>query len=1185
MLCRLFGRSLIALVLVAPALFGQSQNATLGGQVTDKTGAVIPQASVTISAAERQLNSTISTDTEGRYAFPNLAPGSYTLNIEAKGFRTYVQRDIQLLANQSARVDASLDVGDASTKVEVTADAALLNYDNGSQQEGVPPQVINQLPLLVSSGTPRNAVQFLTFLPGVNTGTSPSAFNARINGGLKMGDEAIMDGVSMQEGTMSQSGMVAFFDFPTTPDMVSEVRVLTSSYEPEYGTTTGGEIIVTTRSGTDQFHAGGFEYFRNKVLNATSFTNERPEGDARPKDNENQFGGFVGGPVKLPFLPVVWGPKHRTYFFFDTEFLRSNGGTVRPLYSIPSVQERSGDFSDLGTPIYDPTTQTITNGVISRSPYPGNKIPLSQQSPLAQQWMQFLPAPTSPGPFNNFLGQPEPDSILSSTDLFLYKFDHYWGEKDHVYVTVWRQKNPVNEVCAFPPMLCNKSPANPEDAWVNRINWDHIFTPTFLSHFAVGYGNRNEGYGSVSGQDPNQLPKIPNAVAYNASPSAGFSGNGISNFYTWGNTQGIGALNKSTRPSYIANELLTWVHGAHTIKFGGEFRHLQEVFRNNNNQSGTLGFNAKSTGLPGIASGDPYASFYIGAVDNGSLNAYNVAKYGPEQRAYSLFAGDTWKWTPKLTLNYGLRWDRFSPTWETGDLSSFFSFRPNPGAGNLPGSLAFAGTKWGPPSFGSRYPEQAWNGAFAPRVGFAYQLDDKTVLRAGYGVFYTQAFYPGWGGGISLDGFNPSISFGNSLSGYQPAFYMDKGFPAYSTAADISATADNGKNGPTYRPEHANHLSYTQQWNLTVERKIGNSAVASVAYVANKGTHLPSAMQPLNFLNPSLLTSMGSTQLNTVFEPGQTSLYGVSVPYANWADTLNSVGTCSPTVAQAMVQYPQYCGGLTGTNENSGTSMYNSFQAKIEKQFATGFYLGANYTFARLETNAASTTQSGAAGYGGIGAVINPIQGSRNYTLSPDDIAHAFSLLAVYDLPFGNGKRWLNSSGWLSHLVGGWTLSSSIKLTSGMPLYFRDSTVCGVPSQFQAACIPGIKSDSGVLAQSWGSMDVNKPAYNASAFEPSSMFADGNYLGTGPRVSTVRGSPYRDTNISISKKVIVKERLTFEVRAETFNIFNNHYFTCDGQAFGDCIPFNNDPSDAAFGTWNGTVTQPRNVQLVGRITF
>jgi hypothetical protein len=1167
------------MLLFAAAAFGQSQNASLGGQVSDATGAFVPQATVTITSTERQLSSTVQSDSDGRFSFPSLLPGTYDLSVEAKGFKGYVQHNIQLLANQSARIDASLQVGDAATKIEVTADVAQLNFDNGAKQEGIAPDVINQLPLLVSAGTPRNAVQFITFLPGVNTGTSPQAFNARINGGLKMGDEAVMDGVSMQEGTMSQSGMVSFFDFPTTPDMVSEVRVLTSSYEPEYGTTTGGEIIVTTRSGTSEFHGAGFEYFRNKDLNALPFTNTRGPGDQRPKDNENEFGGAIGGPVKIPFLPFIWGSRHKTYFFHDEEYLRSLGGTSRPLLSIPSLQDRTGNFSDWSTPIYDPKTETITGGTISRTPYPGNVIPASQQSALAQQWMKFLPTPTSSGPFNNFLSQPVSDGILSNVDHFLYKIDHYWGDNDHVFATVWRQRTHPNQQCSLTVQLCTSSPAIPEDAYVSRLNWDHIFTPTLLSHFAYGYLNRNEGYGSVTGQDPSVLPHIPNAAAYNASPAANFGGNGVSNYAGWGNTQGLGYLNKSTRPSHIANELVTWVHGAHTIKMGGEFRHLQQVFRVNNNQSGTVGFSALSTGLPGVDSGNPFASLYIGAVDNGNLSVLNVNKYGAEQRAYSLHVGDTWKFNSRLTLNYGVRWDKFSPTFETSDRLAFFDFGPNPGAGNLPGRLVYAGSKWGDASAGTRYPETPFNAGIAPRIGLAYRLDDKTVIRAGYGMFYTQAFYPGWGAGMSLDGFNPQTSFGNSLGGYEPSFYLDNGFPAYNKAENITTTADNGTSGPTYRPKYANHLSYTQQWNLTVEHKFGNNSVASVAYVANKGTHLPSQTQPLNVLNPSLL-AMGS-KLNDIFQPGQASLDGVNAPYSNWAQTLDTVGSCKPTVAQALVQYPQFCGGLTGLNENEGTSMYNSFQASFQKQFSGGIYFSANYTYSRLTTDASSTTQA-TAGYGGIGSVINPYQGSRNKAISTDDIPHTASILAVYDLPFGSGKRYVNNSKLLNYLVGGWTLSTSMKFTSGTPFYFRDSSQCGLPSQFQAACIPAITGNP--IAQSWGSIDVNKPAFNASAFEAASNF-NGFYLGTGPRVSHYRGSPYRDTNLSISKSVSITERVKMEVRGEMFNILNNHYFTCDGQAFGDCTPFNNDPSSSSFGAWNGTVSAPRNIQLVGRITF
>jgi len=1165
---------LAVLVLCTATAWGQSQNSSLSGQVTDKTGAAIPQATVTLKSTERNIPQTASTDSEGRYSFPNNTPGTYDLTIDATGFKQYVKSGIELVVSSPRREDAQLEVGDASTKVEVVAEVAQLNVDTGAKQEGVAPQIVNDLPLLVSAGTPRNVLQFATFLAGVNTGTSVLTFNARINGGLRMGDEAVMDGVSMQEGTMSQSGIVSFFDFAQTPDMVQEVHLMTSSYEPEYGTTTGGVMVVTSKSGTDQIHASAFEYLRNKDLNATQFTNNRPPGDQRGKDNENEYGFSGGLPIKLKFLPFVWGPKHKTYFFNDTEYLRSLGGASRALLTIPSVQDRTGDFSDWSTPIYDPKTETISNGVISRTPYPNNQIPTAEQSALAQQWMKFLPAPTAPGPINNFLAPPVSDGILANLDEYLFRVDHYWGEKDHFFVTIWRQTTQPIAQCQLPVQLCNADPANPEDAFVNRFNWDHIFSPTLLSHFAYGYLNRNEGYGSVPAQNPADLPHIPNAAAYLASPAANFGGNGAS-WASFGNSGGLGSLNKTTRPSHIVNEMLTSVHGAHTIKFGGEFRHLQQVWRQNGNQSGTVNFTPGATGLPGIDSGNPVASFLIGAVDNGGLNVYNIAHYGAEQHAFSLHVGDTWKATPKLTVNYGVRWDKFSPTWESNNYLSFFSFRDNPDAGNLPGSLVFAGNNQGSASAGVRYPENEWNGGFAPRVGLAYAVSDKTVVRAGYGLFYTQAFYPGWGGGMSLDGFNPSIGFGDSLAGYEPAFYLDNGFPAYTRTEDISLGADNG-HSPLYRPAYANHLSNTQQWNLTIEHKFGQKSFASVAYVASKGTHLPSQMQPLNVLNPSLL-SMGSA-LNAVFQPGQTILDGVSAPYAGWAQQLISAGGCSPSVAQALVAFPQFCGGLTGENENQGTSHYNSLQAKWGRNLSNGIYVEANYTYSHLTTDASSTTQA-TAEYGGIGPIISPYQGSRNMSISPDDIANVASIMAVYDVPFGKGKQFLNNEGVLGHVLGGWTLATTMKFTSGMPFYFRDSAVCGVPSQFQAACIPAITGN--VLAQSWGNVDVNKPMFNASAFAPAATLG----LGTGPRVSDVRGSPYRDVNLSLSRKFMVKERLGFEVRAEAFNAFNAHYFTCDGEAFGDCIPFNNDPSSATFGTWNGTVTQPRNIQLVGRITF
>jgi hypothetical protein len=1190
----IFSVVLLALLLMMTGspCWAQSQNAKVSGEVSDESGALVPNATVTISSSERQTSNKVVTDSDGRYSFPNLVPGSYDLEVTATGFRSYAQHGITLVANETVRVDAKLQIGQATQTVEVQANASPLNFDNAVHQEGVSPETINQLPLVVSGG-PRNSAQIITFLPGVNTGTSSEGFNARVNGGLRMGDEAVMDGVSMQEGTMSQSGMVAFADYAMTPDMVSEVRVMTSSYEPEYGTSTGGQIIATTKSGTNDFHGGVFEYLRNKSLNATQFTINREPGDQRPKDNEHEFGGFFGGPAKIPKVPLVWGDKHKTYFFTDVEFFRIAGGASRPTLSIPSIKERGGDFTDWTNasgnliPIYDPATTRANpaynpgqpagpnNEQYIRDQFPGNVIPTNRISPMAQQFFSFLPQPTNSGALNNYLvPTPVPDSILAGADHWLLKLDHYWGDKDHISGSIWRQKTPVKYFCELPQQLCNGTLSKPQDSWIWRVNWDRTISPTLLNHFAYGYLNRNEGYGSINAQYADDLPQIPGAFSHDYPPVINF---GPSNLFTsFGNEQGISNANKTTRPSHIANDLVTWVKGSHTFKFGGEYRHLAQVFHSATNEAGTFNFESLATGLNGVTSGSSVASFLLGGVDNATVKAVNIGKYGAEQHAYALHAGDTWKATSKLSINYGVRWDRFSPTWETNDILSFFDFGANPDAGNRLGRLAFAGSNWGEASAHVRYPEDVWNNGFAPRLGVAYAITDKTVIRTGYGIFYTQAFYPGWGGGMSLDGFNPNPKFASSLSGLQPAFYLDQGFPSYSSASNISSGADNGLN-PQYRPKDANRRSYSQQWNFTIERRFAKDSLVSAAYVGSKGTRLPSQLLPLNVLNPSLL-SMGNT-LYDRFGPNDTVVDGVPLPYPGWVQQLS--GRCDTTVAQALLPYPQFCNSLTGLNENLGSSTFHSLQLKVEKRFGMGFYVLGSYMWSKLITDASSTTQA-TANYGGIGSIISPFEKSRNKALSTDDIPQNFSLMAIYELPFGRGKPFLNSSGFLDRLVGGWSVSTTVKLTSGEPFYFRSGT-CNVPSQFRVVCIPGVDPSVGPFAQSLSNFDPNERLFNVNAFQPASSF-NFNY-GNGQRVTSYRGFGYRNEDLSIGKFINITERFKFELRGEFFNVWNNHYFTCDSRSFGDCIPFNNDISSASFGEWNGTVTKPRNIQLVGRFTF
>lgn len=1186
----------IVLVLTPFLAWSQSQNSGISGTVTDASGAVIPAAEVTLTSVQRGITARTKTGSDGLYSFPNLEPGSYDLKVAATGFTPETRRGVALTINQLVRMDVSLQVGTDVQSVEVQAEAAQLNFENASRNEGVTTETIVELPLVVAGG-PRNSAQFTVLLPGVSTGGDNNAFDARINGGLQSGDEAIMDGVSMQEGSMAQSGMVAFADFRMTPDMVSEFRVLTSTYEPEYGSSTGGQIIATTKSGTSSFHGGLFEYLRNKALNATQFTNHRAPGDQRPKDNEHEVGGFIGGPLKIP--KIYNTDRARTFFFTDIEFFRISGGASRPTLSLPTPQERQGDFTDWPYPIYDPATTRLNPNFNSGSPenagnpkylrdqfmgcdgnHPNVICPNRIKSSLVNKWFGFLPNPTGPGPLNNYLvPTPVPDSILGGANHYLVKIDQYLGTKDHIAATIWRQTTPAKFFSVLPLQLATESYSDPQNSWVNRANWDHTFSPTVLNHFAFGYLNRNEGYGSVDYKYANDLPQIPGVPGHSYPPEIRF-GNGFQGF---GSTTGLNSADVTTRPSYVTNDIVTWVRGRHTLKFGGELRKLGQNIHNAGNESGHFYFDPAQTGLPTVAgSGNAIASFLLGAVHDASVNLYTVGAKYVRQSAYIWHIGDTWKATTKLSLNYGIRWDRFSPSLDKYDNFSFFDFGPNPGAGNRSGRLAFAGNKWGSASAGRRYPEDNWNNGFGPRIGLAYALNQKTVVRTGYGVFYTQAFYPGWGGGINQTGLNnEGASVGTTgLGGLDPAFYLDQGFPIDKVKKPpfIDPAFANGQ-GILYRAKDANRLSYSQQWNFTVERQVTGNAMVSLAYVGSKGTRLPSQLLPLNVLPPSLL-SMGS-RLTDTFGPNSTTLDGVAAPYAGWAQQLSTANNCQPTVAQALLPFPQYCDSLFGLNENLGSSIYHSFQFKGEKRYSNGLYALLAYTHSKLLTSSGGNTQAAATTWSGAtGGVISPFEWRRNKALAQDDVPDVLSLAFVYQIPFGKGKRFLNSTGVFDRVIGGWEITSTMKYSSGTPLFFRSGT-CNVPGQFRVACIPGIKPGMSPFAQDKGNFDPNKLLFNRGAFESPSSF--NYYYGVGSRITNFRTFPYRNVDIGFGKRTRITERASMLIRVEAFNAFNMHNFTCTG--IGGCTPFNTDISSADFGKWNGTVTAPRNIQLVGRFEF
>jgi len=819
----------LTLALFPASGWAQSLNASISGTVSDPSGAIIPGVELTLTNISTGAVAKFISAEDGTYAFRNVAPGKYELKASQPGFMDFIQKGISVLINESVRQDIKMELGAATETIEVSAAATTLDFETATRQEGIAPETIGQLPLIIG-GKPRSSASFAVLMPGVNTGSGNDAFNARINGGLKHGDEAIVDGVSMQQGMMSQTGMISINgDFQYSPDMVSEVKVLTSNYEPQYGATTSAVIVTETKSGTNEFHGGAFWYHRNTVLNARQFG-----ADKRPVNLQNNPGAFIGGPAK--WIKGLWSDKRKTYFYVNFEAFRIAGGATRPTISIPSLKNRQGDFTDWVDettgkliPIFDPLTTRPNPAFDSSLPTGPNNLPFLRdqfmgcdgkspnvicptrfQNSLALQWFKFLPEPTSLGPVRNYLvPKPVPDVLLGQTNNWLVRADHLEGQNDRFSFSVYYQGAAPQFNSLLPLQLSSEVFTAPQYSSIWRFNWDHTFSSTLLNDFRGGYLNRQEGYGSINAEFVKDLPQIQGVASHNSPPVIAFGDDG---FQTFGTDAGINTKNVTGRPSYVVNDLVTWIRGKHTFKFGGEFRHLGENNRTNTNEAGTFSFSRASTGLRGIPSGSPVASFLLEAVDNANVDFRTVSAWYPRAEAYILHFGHTWKATPKLTINYGLRWDHFTPSVEKFDRTSFFDpVGPNPGAGGRPGRLAFAGTSYGPASFGRRHPEESWRKGFGPRLGIAYSVTPKAVVRTGYGLFYAQAYYPGWGGGIERDGFDQHASFESTLGGLQPAFILRQGFPqSFQQPPIIDPAARNGR-GMNYRPFDANRLPYSQQ--------------------------------------------------------------------------------------------------------------------------------------------------------------------------------------------------------------------------------------------------------------------------------------------------------------------------------------------------------------------------------------
>ncbi|MEO7145218.1 MAG: TonB-dependent receptor, partial [Bryobacteraceae bacterium] len=957
---------LAVLLLGAAGLLAQSDRGTITGTVSDPAGAVVPGAPVMAINAQTGIQSKTVTTSTGNYTLGSLPAGVYDVTVEASGFKKHIQKGVQVQVAETERVDAALEVGATSESVTVTADAAILKTEDAEQSETYSGNRLNSLPINfgIGGGAIRNPLSFVELAPG----TSLNGWNdIKVNGAPNGSFRIIFEG---QDTTSDLNPRVSDESQPSM-ESIQEFTLQTSNYAPEFGQVTGGLFNFTARSGTNQFHGSAYDYSTNEDLGAGQpFTNSGNGHLIRPPNRQNDFGATIGGPV---LIPKLFNGRDKTFFFFSYEMYRKHQGTDT-FGTVPTPAMRNGDFSSiltgkvlntdpLGRPIlentiYDPsTTSTTSSGATVSNPFPNNMIPLNRLDPVAVKIQSLIPLPTRAGNVNNF----EERYITSKIQAIpTIKIDHNFNERMHLSGYYSSQRTDKdNSQDGFPDPISARRAQFIRSNTV-RLNFDYTVSPTILLHLGAGferYHNPDTAPPSITGYDVSQL-----GLKVAAGPGfPQFTGIGNNSFGGVNEANGagnaIGPVNENlyvdNKPTGVAS--VTISHGSHSFKVGGEWR--LDTFTNLNYlaTSGNYGFSTNQTALPstngqnlnGGAVGFGYASFLLGLANTGSVGNAQDPQY--RKMAWGMFAQDTWRMTRKLTVTYGLRYDYQPAPHELYHRTSEFAPTvPNPSAGGLLGATLYEGT--GPGRCGCNF-TTTYPYAIGPRVGAAYQLDPKTVIRAGWGLTYAQA--PNFnyiGGGNSLGmGFN-SISFSNPNFG-APAYQLSNGLnydpsALYAATYAVGIRPDPGQidSPPALVDRNGGRPPRMNQWNISLQRELTKDLVVEAAYVGNRGVwEQANALVNLNALTPQRIAQSGLNVnnandlalLTSKLNSPAAQAAGFTAPYAGYS--LNN------TVAQSLRPFPQF-GTLNEMWAPLGNSWYDALQVKLTKRFSRGLELTANYT-------------------------------------------------------------------------------------------------------------------------------------------------------------------------------------------------------------------------------------------------
>lgn len=1125
-------RFVCTLLLCSLALFAQSDRGSITGRVLDPSGAAVPAAQVTATNTATNVRSTTRTSETGNYLIPQLPVGVYEISVEAPGFKKALRRDLTLNIAQTLALDLALEVGAVEQSVEVVAGGVQLETSTSDVGTLVSRERVMDLPLAVA-GNMRNPEAFIFLTPGV----SGTVGDTNINGSQSRAKEVILDGA----GATSPESGGTLFTYPSV-EAISEFKLVGANFNAEFGRTGGGFQVFTTKSGTNQFHGALFDYFRNDALDARGFYAR-----TTPVNRQNEFGANLGGPIKIPGL---YDGKDKSFFFFNYTGFRYRAGALNEQFTLPTDAMRQGDFSALrnrnGQPlaIYDPSTTRPDGSGFTRDPFPNALIPQSRFSAVSAKILPDLPANSNSSLVNNFLSV---GAQRFDKDQVNFRVDHNFSDRNRssFFAYIGDQKNIDPE--RLPVPFTAALDRTRKSYWL-RFNHDTILSPTTLNHFIYGFTREGEYFTHLSANQswPAEIGLTGvNTGDGNRFPRVGFT-DGLTGWGQEPKTAGAQVNN-----AFQVNNSLSHVRGNHSMKFGLEARWLQTNGADPANSMGTFNFNSLETALPTAAgraaTGHAWASFLLGNVNNGNYDALFVVPAN-RYRYLAFFAQDDWRVSRKLTLNYGFRYDIYFTRFDAyGNMSGFDPSLPNPGAGNIPGAIAFLGEGPGRDSSRKSFADNYYKN-FGPRLGLAYSIDSKTVLRAGYGIFY--------GPGNATTGlrssqrfalgFNAAPSYATLDQGVTPAFNWDGGFPAnWPRPPFINPTVGNGTSVYMMLPADG-RPPYFQNWSANIQREVPGGMLLDVGYVAVKGTRLGTSLIRPNEVDPGFLYLGNILTQNVNSAAAQAA--GIVKPYP----------TFNGSVAQALREFPQVL-DINANSQPNGNSTYHSFQTKLERRMANGItWLGA-YTWSKSISDGNVMAGGGVNGQTAFNRRLEK-------TISTMDVPHTFAFSGLYELPWGKGKRWA-TTGFASHLAGGWSLTGILQYSAGAPLVLTANNTLGL---FNGVLRPDVVSGADRASS------FSDPATDRW-INPAAFGIPGAYrFGTSARsYSDLRSPAFLNESFGLLKRTPLGERLMLVFRAEFFNAFNRTVFR--GAA--------SNISAADFGRISAQANTPRQGQFALRLEF